>query len=90
MVVVVHLRVHHAVLGEHGAATDRHRAVAKYLDPLAESRAVAYRRVAAQVNPLREAPPEDFLRERVRKVPCGAAVQPASTNGSFPSSLTIS
>ena len=33
---------------------------------------------------------EDFLKERVRRVPCGAAVQLASTNGNFPSSFTIS
>ena len=50
MVVVVYLRVHHAVLGKHGAATDRHRTVTEYLDPFAKSCAIAYSRIAGDVD----------------------------------------
>jgi hypothetical protein len=44
----------------------------------------------ALADPLAAVPQEDFLKERVRKVPCGVAVQLAFTNGSFPSSFIIS
>ena len=55
MVVVVDLRVDYRVLGQDGATPDRYGAVAEYLDPLAESRAVAYSRIAGDV----DARPED-------------------------------
>ena len=50
VVVVVHLRVDHGILGKHGAAADGNRAVAEYLDALPEPRAVADRSVRSDVN----------------------------------------